>query len=71
MDARDENITMLSNGSLARAAVEIINGPHGKEVIIAITIVSVGVVLMSAFGIQRGYVPSINCGHIRFALLKA
>jgi hypothetical protein len=71
MDARTENSTIPSNRSFAWAATEIINGPNGKEVIWAITIVSVSVVLLSAFGMQRGYVPYIGYRDISFALLKA
>ena len=65
------NIPMRSNNSFALAAVEIFNGPNGKNVIRAITIVSVSLVLLSAFGIQRGYAPSFNYGDISFTFLKA
>ena len=71
MEAKDENSTMPSNGSFARAAVEIINGPFGKDAIRAITIISVSFALLSTFCIQRGYVPSVNYGHMSLAFLKA
>ena len=57
--------------SFAWAAVEIINGPNGKDVLKSIKSISTYIGLLIAFGLILGYAPSIRFGNMQLALLKA
>lgn len=48
----------------------IINGPNGKYALATISFLGFGTILLCAYGIKNGYLPSISYGNAQLSFSK-